>query len=136
MTASAGAAEQETVRIVEEREELLYEALAEPRGENLSARLGELLSERLVHIHHTGFADTGREYLLGRLSGVYRPGRVRRLNGGTAVHGDLAVTTGTVDVADPARGPAAVTRLEQTLVWGAEEGTWRLLLRQTTAARP
>ncbi|MEW2544442.1 nuclear transport factor 2 family protein [Streptomyces sp. NPDC047002] len=135
MTASAGTAEQDTVRIVEEREKLLYEALAETGAGGPSAGLGELLSPQLVHIHPTGFADTRQEYLLGLASGVFGPARVRRLSGGTAVHGDLAVTTGTVEVSDPAR-PAAATRCEQTLVWGVEQGTWRLLLRQSTAARP
>lgn len=106
----------------------LYEGLTGSDPDMLS----EVFADDLVYIHSQGIAETKDENLTGQRSGLFVHGPIERLNGGTTIYGDLAVTNGQIDMVDLGHGPATTLHLQQTLVWKRDGGSWRLLLRQAT----
>lgn len=122
--------EQGTVTALEALERRFYQGLASPGTEILS----EIMSDEFVFIRSAGVVDSKQDYLTGRKSGFHRAGSVRRTGGWIEIYGDMAVTTGAIEINDPGHVPAAATHCQQTLVWVKELGTWRLLVRQTTTS--
>lgn len=125
-----GSSVQQIKEIIEDRERILYEGLTASSAEILD----DVMSDDFVHVHPAGIAETKQDYLTGLRSGVFRHGPIRRVDGDTLLHGDMAITAGAIAVDDPARGAEVGIRLEQTLIWVNEHGTWRVLLRQATRA--
>ena len=122
--------EQGTVTALEALERRFYQRLAAPGTETVS----EIMSDEFVHIRSAGIVDSKQDYLTGRKSGFHKAGSVRRTDGWIEIYGDMAVTTGAIEIDDPGPVPAAAARCQQTLVWVKEQGTWRLLVRQVTTS--
>lgn len=122
--------EQGTVTALEALERHFYQGLASPGTEILS----KIMSDEFVYIRSVGIVDSKQDYLTGRKSGFHKAGSVRRTDGWIEIYGDMAVTTGAIEIDDPGPVPAAATRCQQTLVWVREQGTWRLLVRQATTS--
>jgi hypothetical protein len=122
--------ERETVTALEALERRFYQGLASPGTETLS----EIMSDEFVYIRSAGIVDSKQDYLTGRKSGFYKAGSVRRTDGWIEIYGDMAVTTGVIEIDDPGLVLAVATRCQQTLVWVREQGAWRLLVRQATTS--
>ncbi len=123
--------EEEDLKTLERLEQRLYEGL----GTSNADILGEVFSDDVVYMHSQGVAESKEDNLTGQRDGLFLHGKVVRRNGGTVVYGGMAVTSGLIDMIDLAHGPAYTLHLEQTLVWGNEQGTWRLLVRMATRVK-
>jgi ketosteroid isomerase-like protein len=118
----------EDAKRIAEREQALYAGLTASDADALA----EVFSDDLTYIHSTSVAETKAENLAGQRHGVHKHGRITPLDKRTRVFGDVAVTRGMIDMVDTAHGAPYTIRLQETLVWVKEAGTWRLLVRQAT----
>jgi hypothetical protein len=95
--------------------------------------LDGLLAADLSYVHSTGVVETKAEYLAALPRGLYEYGTITRLNGFSQIFDGVAVTRGMIDMVVGAGGSGkGLIRLQHTLVWVAQEGQWRLSLRQAT----
>jgi len=117
-------------QIIAELEEALYTGLTNSDAD----ALGKIMSEELVYVHSQGIAETKFENLTGQRSGLYVHGPIAQRGGRTKIFGDVAVTSGVIDMVDLAHGPKITLHLQETLVWTKEADGWRLLLRHATRA--
>jgi ketosteroid isomerase-like protein len=116
-------------QVIAAREQALYAAMLAFDY----AALDELLSDDVAYIHSTGVVETKAEYFSGLRAGLYEYGDIRITSGQTRVFPDIAITHGVMEMTVGEKGSAkGVIRLLHVLVWRAERGTWRLLLRQAT----
>jgi ketosteroid isomerase-like protein len=97
--------------------------------------LGELLSDRLVYTHSSGYRDTKDTFLAKLADGSLRYLRVEHPAGPVVVLGDTALVTGemrgTVEVSGQTRELGNLS----LAVWTREEGRWRLIAFAPTPAR-
>ena len=114
-------------------EKALYRAMLAKDFEALR----ELLCDDLVYIHSTAVSETKEAYLEGIHAGLYDYGAIETRRADIWVRGDVAVTTGIVDMSVGERGaPKDRLGLLFTLVWRREGSGWRLALRQATRMPP
>ena len=112
-----------------EREAALYRA--QIAGDVAAIR--PLLSRDLVYIHSTGVAETHEGYLAGVVDRLYEYGSIETRERRVQVFDQVAIVTGIVDMTVSAKGAAKqMIHLRFSLIWGREDGTWRLTFRQAT----
>ena len=97
------------------------------------AALRPFLSRDLVYIHSTGVAETLDGYLAGVADRLYEYGSIATRERRVQVFDQVAIVTGIVDMTVSAQGaPKQLIHLLFSLIWGREDGTWRLTFRQAT----
>jgi ketosteroid isomerase-like protein len=97
------------------------------------AALGELLSDQAVYTHSYGGRDTKQEWLDSLSSGALTYHSAEHTVSEVIVRGDAAVLVGEMH-ADVTSARGSVRLDNATVaVWGAEDGTWRLVYFQSTA---
>jgi ketosteroid isomerase-like protein len=118
----------ETAKIIAGREQALYAGLTASDADALD----DVFSDDVTYIHSPGIAETKQENLIGQRSGLYKHGPITAVEKRTRIFGEVAVTTGLIDMVDTAHGAPYTMRLRETLVWIKQGGTWRLLVRHAT----
>jgi ketosteroid isomerase-like protein len=97
------------------------------------ATLEQIMSPDLVYVHSTAVAESKAEYLAGVANGLYEYESIASRDVDTAIHGNVAIMNGTVDMSVGAAGePKGLIRLLFVLVWLKRAGAWQLAYRQAT----
>jgi hypothetical protein len=121
--------EMKTQAAITRREDALFAAMVAMDY----AALDGLLAADLSYVHSTGVVETKAEYLAALPRGLYEYGTITRLSGFTQIFDGVAITRGMIEMVVGAGGLAKGTiRLQHALVWVAQDGQWRLSLRQAT----
>ena len=98
------------------------------------ARLAELLSDDLLWTHSSARQDTKSSFLAALGEGSTRYLEIQRSEEKIRVRGDLAVFTGVADMRAIVNAEEKVLRNRYLNVWTREDGRWRMLAWQSTAA--
>jgi hypothetical protein len=75
--------------------------------------LGDVFSDDLVYVHSTEITETKAENLVGQRSGLYVHGPITPLGGTTCVLGDVAVTSGAIDMVNVGGVNKGTIRLQE-----------------------
>jgi uncharacterized protein (TIGR02246 family) len=98
------------------------------------ARLAELLSDDLLWTHSSARQDTKSSFLAALGEGSTRYLEIERSEEKIRVRGDVAVVTGVADMRAIVKDEEKVLRNRYLNVWTREDGRWRMLAWQSTAA--
>lgn len=94
----------------------------------------QLLSDEVIYVHSSGFADDKISYVKKFREGVFIYHRgVSQLKTVSALGDDGFMATGTVQIDATVGGELRQIRALFLVVWRKESGTWRLLGHQTTS---
>ena len=98
------------------------------------ARLADLLSDDLLWTHSSARQDTKSSFLAALGEGSTRYLEIQRSEEKIRVRGDVAVFTGVADMRAIVKAEEKVLRNRYLNVWTREDGRWRMLAWQSTAA--
>ncbi|MDR1710369.1 MAG: nuclear transport factor 2 family protein [Propionibacteriaceae bacterium] len=118
---------EQDIKDIEQREELLYAALTASDA----VGLGELLADDFQDTHFAGLVAKKGPYLTGHRDRVFRCGLIERVSGYTWTNGQVGITAGHITVAPHPAKPGDPLTLMQTIIW-VKQGNWKVLVRQTT----